>query len=151
MTDRQMALYKLLLEVQDISVGTLFVALNSYYHRLEETSSKANSSAFRRLRADVEAINMSNSQYAILPIIINGRLFGYKLADSNDAILEKADKYHNQALKLLKKESELRRKVKNDNQYRFTSEVEIKPISSKVGKEYEYGRAQNVREDHSAK
>lgn len=105
--------------------------LDEIYHRSEETSTMRNSTAHRQLRKDVEEINNSNSQYAILPMKENGKTYGYRLADSNEAILERADNYHQRALRYLRKEYALRKKVKNDGQLRMSRD-DVKVIRSVV-------------------
>lgn len=130
MTEREVALYKYMIEVQTSSLGALFMRLNEYYGRMEENSDLVNSAAYRKLRRDVESINKSNAQFAILPVKHKGKVYGYKLADSNEAILERADNFHNRAMRWLVREQKLREKVANNNQFRFTSDDSIRAIKS---------------------
>ena len=120
LSDRALALYKYLLERQRATLPMIMRELDEIYHRSEETSTMRNSTAHRQLRKDVEEINNSNSQYAILPMKENGKTYGYRLADSNEAILERADNYHQRALRYLRKEYALRKKARNNDQLRMT-------------------------------
>lgn len=131
LNNRQIELYGLMRKAKSISIPSIFLKMDHHYHRYEEKSSKANSSAYRKLRADVLKINKSKSQYAILPIKKGGKTTGYKLADANELILERADNYHKRAMRLLETEKALRLKVKNDNQFRITDDG-VKAISSTV-------------------
>lgn len=120
LNDRALALYIYLLERQRATLPMIMRELDEIYHRSEETSTMRNSTAHRQLRKDVEEINNSNSQYAILPMKENGKTYGYRLADSNEAILERADNYHQRALRYLRKEYALRKKARNNDQLRMT-------------------------------
>lgn len=120
LNDRALALYKYLLERQRATLPMIMRELDEIYHRSEETSTMRNSTAHRQLRKDVEEINNSNSQYAILPMKEKGKTYGYRLADSNEAILERADNYHQRALRYLRKEYALRKKARNNDQLRMT-------------------------------
>lgn len=131
LNDRAIELYKYLLERQRATLPMIMRELDEIYHRSEETSTMRNSTAHRQLRKDVEEINNSNSQYAILPMKENGKTYGYRLADSNEAILERADNYHQRALRYLRKEYALRKKVKNDGQLRMSRD-DVKVIKSTV-------------------
>lgn len=131
LNDRAIELYKYLLERQRATLPMIMRELDEIYHRSEEASTMRNSTAHRQLRKDVEEINNSNSQYAILPMKENGKTYGYRLADSNEAILERADNYHQRALRYLRKEYALRKKVKNDGQLRMSRD-DVKVIRSVV-------------------
>lgn len=120
LNDRALALYKYLLESKRAFLGEIMEDLDNYYKRSEERTDKHNSSALRKLRKDVVDVNDSNSQYAILPIKEKGKTVGYRLADSTEAILERADNYHQRALRMLRKEYALRKKAKNNAQLRMT-------------------------------
>ncbi len=131
LNDRALALYKYLLERQRATLPMIMRELDEIYHRSEEASTMRNSTAHRQLRKDVEEINNSNSQYAILPMKEKGKTYGYRLADSNEANLERADNYHQRALRYLRKEYALRKKVKNDGQLRMSRD-DVKVIRSVV-------------------
>lgn len=131
LNDRAIELYKYLLERQRATLPMIMRELDEIYHRSEEASTMRNSTAHRQLRKDVEEINNSNSQYAILPMKEYGKTYGYRLADSNEAILERADNYHQRALRYLRKEYALRKKVKNDGQLRMSRD-DVKVIRSVV-------------------
>lgn len=120
LSDRALALYKYLLESKRAFLGEIMEDLDNYYKRSEERTDKHNSSALRKLRKDVVEVNDSNSQHAIIPIKENGKTVGYRLADSNEAILERADNYHQRALRMLRKEYALRKKARNNAQLRMT-------------------------------
>ena len=120
LSDRALALYKYLLESKRAFLGEIMEDLDNLYKRSEERTDKHNSSALRKLRKDVVEVNDSNSQHAIIPIKENGKTVGYRLADSNEAILERADNYHQRALRMLRKEYALRKKAKNNAQLRMT-------------------------------
>ena len=131
LNDRALELYKYLLERQRATLPMIMRELDEIYHRSTENSTIRNSTAHRQLRKDVEEINNSNSQYAVLPMKENGKTYGYRLADSNEAILERADNYHQRALRYLRKEYALRKKVKNDGQLRLSRD-DVKVIRSVV-------------------
>ena len=131
LNDRAIELYKYLLERQRATLPMIMRELDEIYHRSEERSTVRNSTAHRQLRKDVEEINNSNSQYAVLPMKENGKTYGYRLADSNEAILDRADNYHQRALRYLRKEYALRKKVKNDGQLRLSRD-DVKVIRSVV-------------------
>ena len=131
LNNRALMLYKYLLETQKATLTEIMSDLDEIYHRSEETTSKHYSSAHRQLRKDIENINKSNAQYAILPMKDKGKTYGYRLADSNEAILERAENYHQRALRYLRKEYALRKKVKNDGQLRLSRD-DVKVIRSVV-------------------
>ena len=118
--DSALELYRYLLERHRASLEEIMRELDNFYKRSEERSSVYNSTAHRQLRKDIEEINKSNAQYVILPIKDEGKTIGYRLADSNEAILERADNYHQRALKMLRQEYALRKKAKNNDQLRMT-------------------------------
>lgn len=130
---RQLDLYKFFIEHDFSSLEGIFFRLDKYYDRASETCVIANSTAYRLLRKDIEDINLSNSQYAILPMKEKGRVVGYKLAEKNEEILSRADNYHQRAMRYLQKEKELRKKVRNDNQVRIANETELKIIKATKG------------------
>lgn len=136
LNERQLELYKYLVEEQYFHNYTTKISLmrdlDNLYHRSQENNSPQNSTAYRHLRADIEAINKSNAQYVVLSVKEGGKLKGYKLANRNDEIVRQADKLHKQAMRLLEKESALRRKVKNDGQVRIASEDSTREINSIV-------------------
>lgn len=118
--ERALELYKYLLETQRANLEDIMRDLDHLYKRSEEHSTEHNSTAYRRLRKDIEEINKSNAQYVILPIKNSGRTYGYRLAESNEAILEMAKNYHNRALRYMRKEYALKRKAQNNDQLRMT-------------------------------
>lgn len=131
LNNRALVLYKYFLETQQATLTKIMSDLEEIYHRAEETTSEHYSSAHRKLRKDIENINKSNAQYAILPMKEKGKTYGYRLAESNEAILDRADNYHQRALRYLRKEYALRKKAKNDNQLRMSKDG-IKVIRSVV-------------------
>lgn len=133
LNERQLDLYKFFVENDYSSLEGIFFRLGEYYDRASETSSMANSTAYRLLRKDIEVINLSNSQYAILPMKTKGKVMGYKLAERNEEITSRADNYHQRAMRYLQKEKELRKKVRNDNQVRIANETELKIIKATKG------------------
>ena len=131
LNDRALALYKYLLENHIAFLGDIMKDLDELYMRSLERTTEYNSTAYRQLRRDIEEINNSNAQHVVLPIKKSGKVYGYKLANTNEAILEKADNYHQRALRYLRKEYALRKKVKNDGQLRLSRD-DVKVIRSVV-------------------
>lgn len=134
LNERQLALYhymcREMAHAPFIDKYALMNDLNSYYHRCDENSDIHNSSAYRRLREDIEAINDSSAQYVILSHKINGRLAGYKLATKNEQIAAQALKLQLQGIRMLEKARLLAKKARNNGQVRFANEVETKEIKT---------------------
>lgn len=120
LNDRALALYKYLLESHKANLEDIMRDLDELYMRSLERTTEHNSTAYRQLRRDIEEINNSNAQYVVLPLKKSGKVYGYRLADTNEAILVKADNYHQRALRMLRKEYALRKKAKNNDQLRMT-------------------------------
>lgn len=138
--ERQMALYQYLTRkmanTDYVSKHLLMMDLDGWYNRSKENCSINNSSAYRTLRKDIEAINKSSAQYVILSHKEKGKLVGYKLATKNEEIAMQAERLQRQALRLLVKARELNKKAKNNGQVRFKGDYTTTEIESTIN----YGR-----------
>lgn len=136
LNERQLTLYNYLIkQMQDadhVRHIKLMIDLDEWYHRSKERNSLYNSTAYRRLRKDIDTINKSSAQYAILSYKEKNKLIGYKLADRNEDIIKQADLIHAKVLRLLKLERKLRKKAGNNGQLRIASGSETKEIRSEV-------------------
>ena len=137
LNERQIALYAYMLQQStkgnQVNRNNLMRDLDGFYNRSAEQSSVSNSTAFRTLRKDIEAINKSSAQYVILSVLKDGKMYGYRLAESTDEIMKQAEKLSAEALRLLQKASLLRKKAKNNGQVRIASETEVKEIKAEYG------------------
>lgn len=115
------------------SLVRIMIDLDHLYHRKEEKSAPINSTAYRQLRGDIEAINKSTSQYAIVSVKEKGKLKGYKVAERNTEILKAAEKHKNRALREFKRYWALVEKVSNDGQMRIAGESTLAEIKSTIG------------------
>ena len=134
LTTRQQTLYKLFLNSRGYVLGRDLISSLIGYGRAEETCGPANSTAYRAIRKDIEAIKWSSAQYTIVSVKEHGKLLGYTLGDRKEVYeliesLQKKGRYY------LAVASALERKAKNDGAMRINPQMtwsEVKAFAERM-------------------
>lgn len=112
---RKKVLLDYLLEKQSeewISKGQICEELKELYPRFLEKSNEHNSTVYRNISEDVQAINRDQD----VPVVIISSKRGYKVAPDELKANEFIEKELNRALKILKRTHIMTKKVMNDGQ-----------------------------------
>lgn len=119
LTERQIALYRLFLKSREVVLGRDLICSLLGYGRDQEKCEPANSTAYRALRKDIDAIKWSNAQYTIVSVKDHGKLLGYTLGYKDD-VDDLIDHYKTLGKKYLAMAYRLEKKGSNNGAMRIT-------------------------------
>lgn len=131
LTTRQQVLYKLFLHSKGYVLGRDLISALIGYGREEEDCDPANSTAYRAIRKDIDAIKWSNAQYTIVSVKDHGKLVGYTLGDRED-VHELIDRCKTLGKKYLAMASRLERKGSNDGAMRIDPKLTWQEVKAYV-------------------
>lgn len=122
LTERQQTLYKLFLNSKNFVLGRDLISSLIGYGRAEETCEPANSTAYRNIRKDIEAIKWSSAQYTIVSVKEHGKLVGYTLGDRKE-VWELIENLQKKGRYYLAVASALQRKASHDGAMRVNPQM----------------------------